>query len=89
MSGLFKYAVIIPAATSLLFVLLAKIGNSILSKNMTSYFQHTSLKELAILNPDWRPFAAIILASLLVVIVSVLISVRKLTKVDPITIIRK
>ena len=89
MSGLFKYAVIIPAATSLLFVLLAKIGNSILSKNMTSYFQHTSLKELAILNPDWRPFAAIILASLLVVIVSVLISLRKLTKVDPITIIRK
>lgn len=89
MSGLFKYAVIIPIATSLLFAVLTKIGNSILSKNMMSYFQHTSLKELAILNPDWRPFAAIILVSLLVVLVSVFISVKKLTKVDPITIIRK
>lgn len=89
MSGLSKYAVIIPVATSLLFVLLAKIGNSVLSKNMMNYFQHTSLKELAILNSDWRPFAAIIFASLLVVIVSVLISVKKLTRVDPITIIRR
>ena len=34
MSGLFKYAVIIPIATSLLFAVLTKIGNSILSKNM-------------------------------------------------------
>lgn len=89
MSGAMFYVIMMPVGASLLFVLLSKLVNNLLSSNIVGYFNAKELSGLTILNLDWKPFASITIVGIFILIISVIISIRKLTKVEPINIIKR
>lgn len=87
-SGILEYLLIIPILAIILLFVLNETANTIIVNSLINYFNESMISNMHILNVTMIPIVTIIISTVGIIFISIFNTISKLTKIDPVKIIR-
>lgn len=87
-TGIIDFIIVVPIMSCSLMYVINEIANKIIAGNLTKFFNEDLISNIHLMNISMIPIVTIIISYFLIIFMSMLCTTNKLTKVNPIKILR-